>query len=186
MVYCFLSEVSFCQSPGFCLSTMVVGWCCDYCHNFMSLDMQMTDLCLMVVQFASSAWATFDIDSRGSPWYMTWCITDGVTTCHTISDNAVSEKEKIWRIRAEDIDEKGVRMRQNNSEVNCFSHIWYGIILNGSRRGSNSCPIASAISSVPLQTRLSCQYEGCQFYLIQHLKLTIIVMRSGKYAFDAM
>ena len=44
---------------------------------------------------------------------MTWCITDGVTTYHTISDNAVSEKEKIWRIRAEDTDEKGVRIRQN-------------------------------------------------------------------------
>ena len=29
----------------------------------------------------------------------------------------------------EDIDEKYVRMRQNNSKVNCFSYIWYGITL---------------------------------------------------------
>ena len=40
----------------------------------------------------------FNIDSRGSPSHMTWCITDGVTTSHTISHNAVFEEEELEQI----------------------------------------------------------------------------------------
>jgi len=77
--------------------------------------MQMTDLCLTVVQFNHLPEQHLISIQEGH--HDTF--TDGVTTCHTIS--AVFE-EKIHCIR-DDINEKCVRMRQNNSEVNCFLHI---------------------------------------------------------------